>query len=619
MLRRGFFTKLDELRHRDEEGAALVSIVILSFVMLIIVSSLSMTLVNAANLTADNKSSVKVLASAESGIDQAVFAATSNECLPTSKNDEYGYDVKVYRSASETKPTGLGDPTLSPGCPQDGDKYITIASKGKDARGEEIEVVSTYLWLERQVGAAEGAIVSGMGELNISSLDIINTESDVLIGTGNFNCNNSSTIAGDVIVLNGTVQLSNSCQVKGSIYASGDIRISNNAVGVGGNIYTNGNFEQNAGPLTQGSVYARGTIRFTSGARISGSIVGTGNGSVYLDRTEVGGSISTNAPVQLGNGTRIEGSVITSNNAALSMYDVRVKGDIRINGRFEQLQLSNVGGNVSSAASGQENRIAPDAIIGGSLTLAGTLSTWESGPKATGGIKTNQTVPSVGAIAYETPAELSGKFFKWRDYAFDENDWYSNGYQIVKKTGACDYQNTPALVNEINSFDVPTLVDLRDCVGGVQMYARNFTIKTDVTLLFKADGSENIQNIAINSADGANHDFNFYIPDNVKDGTPSCGLDPTLSQIDIYELKMGPKISGTIYSPCKVRFGGNSIINGQVYSGSVEYAGGGSSKLYYSQINLPGFPIDETAPVKSGFDADATERALPTLVARQEN
>lgn len=619
MLKRGLFTRFEDFRKNNEEGAALVSVVILSFVLLIVVSSLSFTLVKAATMTGDTSSAVRTLASAESGTDQAVFAATSNKCVQSQGNVEFGYDVQVYRSSSETEPTGLSDPTLKPGCPQDGDKYITIVSKGTDLRGKETDLVSTYLWIQREVGAAEGAIVSGMGELNISSLDIINTESDILIGTGNFNCNNSSTVAGDVIVLNGTVQLSNACQVKGSIYASGDVRISNNAVGVGGNIYTNGNFEQNAGPITQGNVYARGTIRFTSGARISGSIVGTGNGSVYLDRTTVGGSINTNAPITLGNGTTVGGSVVTSNNAPLSMYDVKVNGDIRTNGRFEQLQLSNVGGNVRSSAAGQENRIAPDAVIGGSVVLAGTLSTWGSGPQATGGVKVNQTVATVAPVIYDTPNELSGKFFKWRDYSFDVNDWSTNGFQIVKKnSSSCDYQNNPSLVNEVNNFDIPTLLDLRDC-SEIKMYARTFNIKTDVTLLLKMGGNENIQNITVNSADGQKHDFNIYIPDDVKDGAPTCSGDPTFTQIDVYELKMASNISGTVYSPCKVRFGGNSVINGQIYSGSVEYAGGGSSKLYYSQIHLPGFPVDETAVVKSGFDTAATERALPMLVSRQEN
>lgn len=616
MLKRGVFTRFQELRERNEDGVALASTVILSIVIFIIAASLSMTLVNAANLTADNKSQVITFSSAESGTDYALLGAVANSCEAAGSDSTAGFAFDVYRSASDTAPTGLTDPSLTKGCPQHGDKFITIKSTGTDSRGKATEVVSTFRWVIRNLGSAEGAVVAGTGLSNISQLGVYNTDGDLLVKDGNFDCNSSSNISGDVVIMNGTFRMSGGCEIKGSVYAKNSVQIDNAAVSVGGDVYTLGDFYMTTAATVKGSVYAKGNIKVDSNALIEGTITGLGTGQTLIDHARILGGVFTNGPLRIGSDARIGGSVISTNSGSSDIYAARINGDLLINGRFSQFAASVIGGNVSAAAAGQTNAIEPSGTFGGFIRLGGTSnsSTPPFKPSPLGGLYENQTISARVPVTFEVPVQLTPDFFKWRDFSYLESDWTSAGYQIVTRSD-CNFQDVGTNVAAINSYTVPTLVDARGC-SNFKAYGVTFNLKTDVTFL--VNKLDNGQAMKINSVPGTGkHEFNIITPDLVKDSNPTCSSGQ--GEIRVPNLAMSDDITGFIYSPCKVNFGGASKINGQIYTGNADYAAGGLTSFSYVQMSVPGFPVEETAQAPAAFDADATERVLPVLVSRTES
>ena len=617
MLKRGIFTRLEQFRERGEEGVALVSVVILSMVILIIVSSLSITLVQASNLTADNKSQVVTFASAESGTDHALLGAVANSCQESGTSAADGFAFEVYRSASEIAPTGLSDPSLSKGCPRDGDRFITIKSTGTDARGKDSEVISTFRWVIRNLGSTEGAVVAGTGLSNISQLGVYNTDGDLLIEKGNFDCNSNSNIAGDVVVMDGEVRMSNQCKIHGSVYASKNVYINNNAAGVGGSVYTLGDFQMSTSATINGDVRAKGNLNIDSGARIDGSVTGTGTNQTLIDNAVIGGTLSTAGPIRITNNGRVNGSVLSSGDGNAFFFNARVGGDLLLNGRIEQLQSSTIGGNISSSAGGA-HAIAPDISTPGWIRVGGTIQTWGAGPQAAQGKFENQTISKRTPPTFTAPEELQPGFFKWRDWDFVESDWTTSGYQIEQLTN-CNFQDNPAIVASINAKNTPTVFDLRAC-SEVKSFGVQFTPRTDVTFIF-GTGLKNMQSLKINAAPGTGkHEFVMMVADQTKDSKPSCtGGISQENSINIYGIQMDDNISSFIYSPCMVKFGGNSNINGQIYTGNADYTAGGTTNFDYLEMFIPGFPVEDVAQAPSAFDADATERVLPVLVSRNES
>jgi predicted acyltransferase (DUF342 family) len=617
MLKRGIFTRFEALRKRDEEGVALVSTVILSIVIFIIAASLSMTLVNAVNITADSKSQVVTFSSAESGTDYALLGAVANSCEVEGESAADGFAFEVYRSASETAPTGLSDPTLSKGCPRDGDRFITIKSTGSDARGGETEVVSTFRWVIRNLGSTEGAVVAGTGLSNISHLDVYNTDGDLLIEKGDFDCNNTSNIAGDVVVMDGTLKLSNACEIKGSIYASDGVQLANWAK-VGGSVYTLGNFSTTNNVIVGGDVRARGNLTINNNSLIKGSVTGSGSGATVLDAATINGSLATGGPVTMGSNARVKGSLLSSSAAGSAFYLSNIEGDLIINGRFVQLQESRVNGNVIAAATGQSNSIAPNTTVGGSIRVGGTISTWGSGPTS-GGRFENQTIAAIAPPTFEIPVELTSDFFKWRDYSYNSEDWEIAGYQI-ETMSSCDFQNRPDLVEQINSRNTPTVFDLRTCPR-IEAYGVNFNLRTDIAFILNHGGEKKLEAIKVNAVAGTgDHDFNIFASDDTKDGKASC-IAPVDdgNSLKIYGAQFSSDISSFIYSPCMVGFGGTSSLNGQIYAGHAKYAGGGQTAFSYREMFVPGFPVEDAEEAPAAFDADATERVLPILIDRKES
>lgn len=565
---RGILARLKRL-HDSEEGMALAGVVMLSAFVFIIISSLALTSMASTKLTADNRSSVITLSSAESGIDAAVAATTTGQCQVVNDSAEFGYSYAVYRSASATAPTGTSDVGVSPGCPENGDKYIVITSSGTNARGENTEITSTYQWIVKPAGTVEGALVSGGGNVSLTNLVISQAGGDLVLIYGDFNCNNSTSVSGDVIVIGGDVQLTNGCHVYGSLYASGDVDI-NSAVGVDGDVYALGNLTIENPTMIKGSVYTQGTATLSSGTTIQGSLTSEGIGATAIGNATINHNVSVAGQLRIENAT-IGGNIASSNTALATVF--------------------------------------PTSTLGGFLHLAGNVSSWGSGPQAPGGIILNATVPSPNFVI---PKELQSGAYTWVDYQYKADDWTKAGYTILPKS-TCNFQGNASLVSQINNLTSPTVVDMQNC-SNVNLYGVTLTLKTDVT--FIVNQANSAQSLTVNSSSSAPHQFNIITPDSVKDSSPTCS--PGQGTLNIYQMVMSSAITGFIYSPCTIAMGGPpSQINGQIYAGITAHTGSGMG-IAYTPISVPGFPTSTNA-VNVNYDSSATTRAMPLLVSRTEN
>lgn len=604
--------RLDALRERSESGAALVSSVILMFFVFIVVLTLSATTLRTTVLTADSRSNVSTVATAESGLDAAVYRASTGQCVPTFTDEDFGYSYTVYRSASEEPPSGLDDPSVIAGCPRSGDNYVLVEVNGTDERGRSVDILGTYLWLKSPSGSGQGALVSGGGSMNISTLSIVSEDADLMLAFGDFNCNSTSSIEGDLVVIDGDVAFSNACFIGGSLYASGNVLINNNAVGVGGDVYAVGNYTMSTGATIGGNVYTNGNVQLTSGAIIRGNLQSSGLGNAQIGAVRIDGDVRVAGPINLETGSRIGGSVYSASTSDARAFNTNITGDFVSNGLIRSIQSSVVGGDIQVTRSGV-NQLNPTLPVGGDVILAGTYTTFGAGPQVAGTISQNVAgLTPIPAPVFERPEQLLPGYFKWSDYDPEMAEWIAAGYNVITRSG-CTYQGNAALINEVNNFTTPTLIDISSC-SNVQMFGVVFNVKTDVTFYGNAFNAHSVQ---INSSTGQPYQFNFITPDKSDNKTPTCSSGQGTT--NAYALRMGNNITGKIYSACSVAIGGSSTINGQVYAGTVSWSGGGLTTLNYVPISLPGFPVElSTDSGGVGFEEDALSRPMPQLVDRIE-
>ncbi len=545
--------------HRDE-GSTLISVLITMVVLSMLAMVGAAIVTNTTRTVVATRLTTQARASADAGISAAVAAfKRSGSCpgTPPSSASNPKYTTTCTLAASSTPPT------------------VTFKAQGYDASGaHEARVEAVYEYeVPSSSGSAEGAIVSGEAVMNVSSIAISAAagDGDIILNAGSFDCNNTMTMQGDLIVRNGSVSLNNNCKIRGSVYASGNVTISNSGVEVDGDVVALGNYSQSQA-LIKGNVYAAGTVTMNS--------------------------------------ARVNLAVVAASTSDSSFWDSKA-GSITIAGRFSQLGSSTVTGSVTSAKPGVTNEIAPTTTIGGSMTLAGGINTWDGGPSVGGVKKTNAS--GVVKPVVTAPLQLQPEGFAWIDYDFDKTEWEALGYDVVLAGSNCDYQNNPGLVTSVNGLTHKTLIDARSC-STLNLYDVTFNLKTDLVLV--ANKFQSAQRLKINSADGAAHTFNMITPDNTPNLAPTCS--GSQGELKIDDVLMGDHITGIAYSPCRIQFGQSGGVsarwNGQIYAGSASWGGNNvpGMRLDYVNVQLPGFVV---AGSETG---GSTAKLLKDLIRRRD-
>ena len=570
-------------RTRDERAAALVTVVVLLAVCFTAIAVVTSTSIFGQQQATADQAQLQALAAAEAGRD-AVLAgvvASPQSCSSTSTGPA--------RPVSASLPDVTYAAWVSGGCPTS--TTFTIESVGR-APGAVRTIRATYPFIPAATltstitnyvpvttttttttttgfPAVLGAIIQGdPGSAALNLPTVVTKHGDLLVAsTGAFDCNSNSVIDGDLIVPNGSVKLSNRCQISGSIYAKGNIQLNN------------------------------------LGNRVGGDVVSAA-GDVTIGAGGVDGSVQAGGTVTILNGVVIGGDVLSAGTGQSSLYNIVVQGSVSIGGTFNSLQATTVNGNVSATGAGA-NKVTSDTTIKGNLKLAGTITTANGGPTVLGTTTTKASGMTKPVVT--SPAALGRP--TWLEIPWTKSAWTSAGWAVRTATlTQCDYQNNDALVAAVNALTVPTVIDTSACVFGLNLYGVTFNLKTDVTFIAPAPSvlaRNSAQYATVNVAPGSTgtRTFNLIVPDTrSSDNAPTCPL--LAGSTTIYGITLADGVSGIAYSPCTLAFG-TATWNGQIVAGDPNPAGGNVT-VDYRPVPVPG------ATNAGGPQASATVTATAT-------
>lgn len=507
-------------RRRDEEGVAIVTVVILVVVCFTVVSVIAASTIFGVRQTTDDRSRLQALAAAEGGRDYAVAQLIGSGCVPDYSNQpgqpgyiptDPSFTADVY-FVQDTDP--IHDPApestddQDAGCPQPaaaGDDpetgFVGVASTGTATDGKTHKtVLAWYPWTTEEVpDGIVGAVVEGEG--GSVEADVQNQE----------------------------------------IYNS-------------------------AGSLTAAPHDANVILRTTGGLKCTTAEI---NGDVVVTQavpTDLGGTAAVGSPLVLKNCT-IHGNVY-------AYASIQIQNSTVIDGSVVSLD-----GTIASAGT-----IKGDAWAYGSIT---------------GGTVLGASHPDQGATI-AVPNSMSGAT-TWKDYAFDSAAWNADGWthfaylgstrpaelpstatQLVPGHASCSFQSDSALQAAVNGLTGRWVIDTTGCPNssGVSLKQADLSLKADVTLVVN---NFTLDSATVQSADGTtSHEFNLIQSDsNLTDSIPDCP-DPTV-QHSATNFTMTSPITGLLYSPCDIDFGGGTTSwSGQVFLEKITNQG--NSAVYYTPV-----------------------------------
>jgi len=591
----------------NEKGAVLPFVIILIIIFGILSTSIAGVLFNSTDITTITRDSVVSKINSDSGLENAtssligVGGVCPEEDIVYSQSESEAsqgiyYDV-TYNwgpDSSVTSCSGATSVTVS-----------TIGYSSSSATDPFAQIV-TYDYTPGSAtsdgDAITAAVYSDSANLSITNLTL--TDGDIIVKTGDFNCNNSSKIYGNVIILSGDAHITNSCHITQSLYVGGVADFTTDAR-VDGDVYSlsTDSVAIHNRTFIGGNVYTNGSITTFGTPTVSGNIISTrSDTSNYsnLQGLTVGGSVYLNTRFT-GNNTKIYGNIYSSSTSTafqVSGTESYFGGSIYVNGRFSSFARATVAGSVYIGGT-TSSSIAPTTTISGSLNLKNTYTTWGSGPTVSSGINTYSSFPVVANTpTFDVPVELDPTAPRntWTDYDFDPDIWIAAGWTIViVPSNACDYQNNASLRTAFSSYTTPTVLDMRACTNP-RFYGVTLTLNTDIAIVYTPAGATaaNMQSMTIQSGTGSTYKFNIIVPDTVDDDLPTCPI--TSGTLPLYGTQINPGIEGFAYTPCGLYFGSsNGIVwRGQLYYGNTSSGiGGNNTNIEYHQVQLPGLYLND--------------------------
>lgn len=269
-------------RPRDEDGAVLVTVVIVMLVGFVIASMIAASVLFTIQDNATNTSTTQAFIAAESGRDVAV-AALSDGCASgdmsgTGSGPTYAYAVRTVAKTGPTPPTNYDDLSSS-ACPSS-DAWVVIRSTGSGQDGSTATVDSVYEW-ERTYSDVPGGVVTYFS--GSITQGVAHYTGDLVLRDGNWSCNINGLLDGDLYVLTGTVSISTGCVINGDINANGNVTSNGNDWHVNarpssestGSINTNGlvSLPSTGSNSVAGNIHAKGDVTLDGGG--SGTVTGT--------------------------------------------------------------------------------------------------------------------------------------------------------------------------------------------------------------------------------------------------------------------------------------------------------------------------------------------------------
>lgn len=317
-------------RKSDDSGAVLVTVVIVMLVGFVIATLIAASVLFTIQANSGNKRTTQAFIAAESGRDAAfgklkALAATGTCAVATDLRDTaslagtpaYEYTILTSSSESQTPPVVGG---LTATCPTKDTKWVFVRARGLGPGDDPSDpesgttVEAYYPWTVTANTSTGGTVAYFDGQFKATKSAY---EGDLVIRTGNYECNSDSHIVGSLWVLGGStgatlgnLELSTGCTITGSVYVAGLVKMK------GG---------QGQGGITiGGDIVANGDITLDSNALTLGGSIHSGH-NVVLKQTGEAKNILAVGTIDQGGWTVAAGGVV-DDNAAAPVYDPPLHG-----------------------------------------------------------------------------------------------------------------------------------------------------------------------------------------------------------------------------------------------------------------------------------------------------
>ncbi|WP_345802272.1 hypothetical protein AAIB33_04025 [Microbacterium sp. AZCO] len=295
--------KLHSRITRDESGAVLVTVVVVMLVGFIIAASVAASVMFVVKDNYSNRGRTQAFIAAESGRDVAVAALTAGCSATSFTGTDPIYSTTIYSTAGN-QPSSSSDAGVAVGCPTSTSRYVVIKSTGTGPNGATVTTDSVYPWQVTYSQQPGGVVTYFSGGFTAG---VTHYTGDLVLRDGDWGCNVSGILDGDLYVLSGNVSFSKQCTVNGDIWSNGNVTNNSQQVTITGSVTTNGfaSFTANGGTKIGKNISAKGQVTLSN----QGSDVGT-----------VGGSISSRNSVTVGSNWTVTGPV-TQNSTTDPVFD----------------------------------------------------------------------------------------------------------------------------------------------------------------------------------------------------------------------------------------------------------------------------------------------------------
>lgn len=284
-------------RATSDEGAVLITVVVVMLVGFIIASVIAASVIFTIRANAQNRSSTQAFVAAESGRDVAV-ASISAGCSATSfTGTDPIYSSTVHVTAGN-QPSSATEAGVAVGCPTSTTRYVVIRSTGKGQDGSAATIDAVYPWQVTYSQQPGGVVTYFSGGFTAG---VSHYTGDLVLREGDWSCNVDGILDGDLYVLQGAVNFANNCQVNGDIWANGNVTSNSQAIKVRGDITTNGyvDISSNGGALVDGFISSKGDLTLKNQGNDVGSVTGnlTSRNAISVgDKWTAPGTKTQNSP-----------------------------------------------------------------------------------------------------------------------------------------------------------------------------------------------------------------------------------------------------------------------------------------------------------------------------------
>lgn len=556
----------------DERGVALPTVMIFMLAGVLLSLIVSSTVLYSYTFTSSTRSGVQSQAAAEAGIAAARAGMLNGTCVANAgvfEGTDPVYSAQVYRQS----PTG----SWVEGCPSmaelgrivaDG-TAATIGVGGDDtADTSTVEVVLGNAGSPTSLAASGPAIFAynatgfgGSGTL----LSLDGTTPDVMLRTGDVNCNGGSSGAVQLVIKSGNLVAGGSCVIAGNVWVNGNANLSGGARVNGSLTANNVNSTVNVG----GNVWANENITLGWSAQIGGWVSGK-------SLTIAGGTVAGNAWARDG--------VTTVSGAGIN-------GTLYANGAFNM-----TGGTV---ANGQVNGVA--CHTGGNVSGQIRATT----KKTNGGCQNNaKYVQGAAALTVSPTKPASAVVPEWLDFGSEPEHYTAAGWPgstVYTMGTTCKEPQFLAALQAIGSN--PGVIDARACPNGIETFGGSantyyednpqnghhaWRVRNDLTIIAHKFP---LGNGSFNGVSGI-QDLWLINPDTIANTVPDCantGMNMSISG----GMKFN-NVNVMIYNPCHVNLGSGVAMRGQMFTKSVTVDGNAS--LTYVPLGLPGYDLSTGLP-----------------------